>query len=426
MAVNNASALDALFLQHHEQVVAQQFPQATPFTSQILEGGGEFVDVNQKGWKANAYLRQDASNAWGLPGMDFPAGTTMVDKNYYVYRTKYAKSHEINGSTYNDLKKSKDSLLTEMNLQTRLLMSAAAEHEQAALGDGTGKKGIISSATTTVLTMSTTADGNHAAAFGVDLLIEGGMYDIMTTAGALADNSHADIVIPAGGISRSANTVTISAIVDPADGSYICYANSYGMYPNGIRYLIDGGRTGEFQSLDASVEPYLNSSKTNAGGQEISPAYLQNVFLKHLYSNGGEAGMKLKILSSPTQIAGYAQYFWNQVRFTGGSQTYEFGTDKGSYNGTPFQALTTLDPDCLIVTDMSDWRKLNGKKLGVHSEDGLTWRQKTGANNTGSDNWYINYGWEGNFAILTPRKHAILTYLSTTGLPTAASRFGTS
>jgi len=426
MAVNNANALDAVFKQHHEEVVVQQFPQATPFTSSILEGGGEFVDVNQKGWKGNAYLRQDASNAWGIPGMDFPAGTTFVDKNFYVHRAKYAKSHEINGSTYNDLKRNKDVLLNEMKLQTRLMLSAAHEMEQAALGDGTGKKGIISSATTTVLTMSTTADGNHAAAFGVDFLIEGGTYDITDTTGALVDASHADVVIPAGGISRSANTVTISAIVDPADGSYICYANSYGQYPKGARYLIDGGRTGEFQGLDASVEPYLNSSKTNAGGQEISPAYIQNILLKHLYANGGEAGMQLKYLASPTQIAGYAQYFWNQVRFTGGQQTYEFNMDKGSSGGTPFQALTTLDPDVFIITDMSDWRKLVGKKLGVHSEDGLTWRQKTGANNVGSDNWYINYGWEGNFAILTPRKHAILTYLSTTGLPTAASRFGTS
>lgn len=428
MAVNSASALDALFIQYHEKVVAQQFPQATPFLSQLKEGGSEF-QANQKGWKANAYLRQDASNAWGVPGMDFPAGTTFVDKNFYIYRAKYAKSHEIDGSTYNDLKLGNEqTLLNEMGIQNRLMMSAAHEQEQAALGDGTGKKCVLTtSSTTTTLYASTTPDGTHAAGFGVDFVIEGGKYDIITS-GSFADASHQGITLAAGSISRSANTITVSALGAAPNGgtSTMHYYGSYNQYPKGLRYLIDGGRTGSFQNLDASVEPYLNSSKTDAGGQDISVSFIQNLMLKHVYANGGEAGMQLKIFGSPTQIAGYQSGFWNQVRFTGGDQFYEFNTDKAKYNGTPFQSLVSIDPDVLMFVDMSDIRKLVGKKLSVHSEDGLTWRQKTGANDVGSDNWYINYGYEGNYAILSPRKHAILVNLGVTGLTTGASRFGTS
>lgn len=427
MPVTSAAQLDALFIQYHEKVVEPQFPQATPFLDQLKTAGSEW-QVNQKGWKSNAYLRQEASNKWGLPGMDFPAGGQMNDKNYFVYRAKYAKSHEIDGSTYNDMRQGKESvILSQAEYLARLMLSAAHELEQAAQGDQIGRKAIISSATTTVLTLLTTPNGINASGFGAEQLIETGVYDILTSAGALANASHANVTFPEGGINRVANTVTLSSALGaaPAANSIIVYAGSYNQYPSGLRYLIDGARTGYFQGIDASVEPYLNSSKIDAAGGEISVNFVQNLMTKHVYKNGGQANMKLKAFASPTQIALYTQGGWNLVRFDSGKKDFNLGFDTASYGGINFQALVSMDPDVFILADVSDIRKLVGKKLGPHNEDGLMWRQKSGSAGVGSDNWYVNYGCEGNYAIGQPRKHAIITNLAITGMATAATSYAT-
>lgn len=425
MAVTTAAQLDALFIQYHERVVAPQFPQATPFLNQLKEAGSEW-NVTQKGWKANAYLRQEASNKWGLPGFDFPAGQTMVDKNYYVYRAKYAKTHEIDGSTYNDMRAGKEQvILDQAQYLNRLMMSANHEQEQAALGDAIGRKAIISSATTSVLTLQTTPNGINSSGFGAEFLIEGGVYDILTSAGALAHASHENVTFPEGGISRTANSVTLSAALGaaPAANSIIVYADSYNQYPAGLRFLVDGARTGYFQGIDASVEPYLNSAKIDAAGAEISVSFVQNLMVKHVFKNGGEMNMRLKAFASPTQIALYTQGGWNLVRYGSNEKDFNLGFDKASYGGMEFQALVSADPDVFYLVDLSDVRKLVGKKLGPHSEDGLLWRQKSGGAGVGSDNWFVNYGYEGNCAILTPRKHAILTNLATTGMATMATHY---
>ncbi len=427
MAVTTAAQLDALFIQYHEKVVEPQFPQVTPLLDQLKTAGKEW-EVNQKGWKSNAYLRQEASNKWGLPGMDFPAGQTMVDKNYYVYRAKYAKSHEVDGSTYNDMRQGKDSVIvSQAEYLARLMLSAAVELEQAAQGDQLGRKSIIASATTTVLTLLTTPNGLNASGFGAEQLIEGGIYDILTSAGALANASHENVTFPEGSINRVANTVTLPTPlgVAPANNSIIVWPDSYNQYPSGLRYLIDGARTGYFQGIDASVEPYLNSAKIDAGGTEISVNFVQNLMVKHIYKNGGDANMKMKAFASPTQIALYTQGGWNMVRFDSEKKDFNLGFDRASYGGINFQSLVSMDPDVFMLVDLSDIRKLVGKKLGPHNEDGLMWRQKSGAAGVGSDNWFINYGMEGNYAIGQPRKHGLLSNLAITGMATAATSYGT-
>ena len=50
----------------------------------------------------------------------------------------------------------------------------------------------------------------------------------------------------------------------------------------------------------------------------------------------------------------------------------------------------------------------------------------TAVEQTGADNWYINYGFEGNYAIIEPRRHAIITNLSVTGMATQAKLYSTS
>lgn len=428
MAVNSAAQLDALFKEYHEQVVVQQFPQATPFYSSIKDAGKEWR-VTQKGWSANAYLRQEASNVWGQPGLAFPAGQTFIDKRFHVYRAKWAKAHEIDGSTYNDLRAGNEiALINQMEIQRRLMLDAAQEMEQACTGDGTGKKAVIDSASTTVLTLKSTPNGTHASGFGADLLIEEGVYDILTSAGAEADASHADVTFPVGSISRSANTVTLTSALGaaPAASSFIVYANSYNQYPEGLRSLIDGGRTTEFQGIDAASEPYLNSAKIDAGGNEISPTRVQNLIVKHTYFNGGEPLGNLEALTSPTQLAIYTNGGFNLVRYGANDNTFKQGFAGAEYGGIRFQALVTLDPDVFTLMDKSDVRRLVGKPLGLHNEDGLTWRQKQAGANLGYDVWYILYGYEGNLALMTPRKHAIMTNLSTTGFSTAGTRFATS
>lgn len=427
MATNTAAQLDAVFIQYHEEVIAPQFPQATPFLNQLKEAGTEW-QVNAKGWKANAYLRQEASNAWGLPGMSFPAGGLSVDKNFYVYRAKFGKSYQIDGSTYRDMKMgSKSTLLNEQQNITRIIMNAAQEMEQAALGDGLGRKAIISSASTTVLTLLTTPNGLNASGFGADELIEGGVYDILTSAGATADASHIGVTFPEGSISRTANTVTLTTALGaaPAANSIIVYTGSYNMYPAGLRFLIDGARTGYFQGIDASLEPYLNSAKIAAAGAEISVALVQNLMVKHIFKNGGEKNQKLKCFASPTQIALYTQGGWNLVRYDSDKKDFNMGFDTASYGGMNFESLVTIDPDVFLIVDLSDVRKLVGKKLGVHSEDGLFWRQASGTNSTGSDNLFANWGFEGNYAIMTPKNHGIITALSVSGMATQASSFST-
>lgn len=428
MATNTAAQLDALFIQYHEKVIAPQFPQATPFLNQLKEAGPEW-QVNAKGWKSNAYLRQEASNAWGLPGMSFPAGGTTVDKNFYVYRAKFGKSYVIDGSTYNDMKRGSElTLLSERDNINRIMMNAAQEMEQAAMGDGLGRKSIISSATTTVLTLLTAPNGLNASGFGADELIELGVYDILTSAGALAHASHQAVTFPVGSISRTNNTVTLTTALGaaPAANSIIVYTGSYNMYPAGIRSLIDGARTGYFQGIDASTEPYLNSAKIDASGADISVNLVQNLMVKHIFKNGGETNQRLKAFAAPTQIALYTQGGWNLVRFDSDKKDFNMGFDTASYGGINFQSLVSMDPDCFILCDLSDVRKLVGKKLGVHSEDGLFWRQASGSNSVGSDNWYANWGFEGNYAITQPRKHGILTNLSVTGMGTQANNFSTS
>ena len=427
MATNTAAQLDALFIQYHEKVIAPQFPQATPFLNQLKEAGPEW-QVNAKGWKSNAYLRQEASNLWGLPGFSFPAGGTTVDKNYYVYRAKYGKSYVIDGSTYNDLRRGNDStMLSESANMNRLMMNAAQELEQAAMGDGLGRKAIIESASTTVLTLKTTPNGLNASGFGADELIEQGVYDILTSAGALANPSQQAVTFPEGGIDRINNTVTLaSAITAPAANSIIVYTGSYNMYPAGIRSLIDGARTGYFQGIDASTEPYLNSSKIDASQADISVNLVQNLMTKHIFRNGGQEKMRLKAFAAPTQIALYTQGGWNLVRYDSDKKDFNLGFDTASYGGVNFQSLVSMDPDVFVIADLADFRKLVGKKLEPHQEDGLLWRQSSGSNSVGSDNWYINYGFEGNYAITEPRRHAIITNLSVTGMATQAKLYSTS
>jgi len=427
MATNTAAQLDALFIQYHEKVVSPQFPQATPFLNQLKEAGPEWK-VNAKGWKSNAYLRQEASNVWGLPGLSFPVGGTTVDKNFYVYRAVYGKSYVIDGSTYRDMKLGNElTLLSERDNINRIMMNAAHEQEQAAMGDGLGRKSIIESATTTVLTLKTTPNGLNASGFGADELIENGFYDILTSSGGLAHASHQNVQFPEGSINRVNNTVTLTTPLGaaPAANSIIVYTGSYNMYPAGIRYLIDGARTGYFQGIDASTEPYLNSAKIDASQADISVSLVQNLMVKHIFRNGGEQNQRLKAFAAPTQIALYTQGGWNLVRYDSDKKDFNLGFDTASYGGVNFQSLVSMDPDVFVFCDLSDIRKLIGMKLGVHSEDGLFWRQASGTNSTNSDNVFANWGYEGNYAIMQPRKHGIITNLSVQGMATQSNEFST-
>lgn len=428
MATNTAAQLDALFIQYHEKVISPQFPQATPFLNQLKEAGPEWK-VNAKGWKSNAYLRQEASNVWGLPGLSFPVGGTTVDKNFYVYRAVYGKSYVIDGSTYRDMKLGNElTLLNERDNINRIMMNAAHEQEQAAMGDGLGRKSIITSgASTTVLPLLTTPNGLNASGFGADELIEGGFYDILTSAGALADASHQNVQFPEGSINRVNNTVTLTTPLGaaPAANSIIVYTGSYNMYPAGIRYLIDGARTGYFQGIDASTEPYLNSPKIDAAQADISTSLVQNLMVKHIFRNGGQETQRLKVFGAPTQIALYTQGGWNLVRYDADKKDFNLGFDTASYGGMQFQSLVSMDPDVLVICDLADIRKLIGMKLGVHSEDGLFWRQASGTNSTNSDNVFANWGYEGNYAIMQPRRHGIIVNLSVQGMATQANEFST-
>ena len=410
MAVQSTTILDAVFRAYDERKLRKLFADSDGFLKEVKKFA-KTTDINQKGKTDTNHVRTHLGLSFGGPGITYPAGASFLFDQYHKYAMNQVFTLEINDMTYDDLsRKNEDSLWTMQGMLDAAVAGFAQDRSQHfAQANGTGAKATLTGSSTTTLLYGYTVPGGAAhKSHGTQQLYPDVVYDILTSAGALADASHENVTFSS--VDYVNNTATPSATLGaaPANNSIVVTANSYNYGLRGLPYLVSGTKTGMWQGTSVTNKPEHQSVHIDAGGAAISVALEQKLASKMKIRNRGKATYKL--IGPPNQNDAYRAIGWNFKRFTGDAKSFDLEFDESRYSGNPFMDFFEIDTDRQYSVDMADLEIVQQKMFGIIQRDGLVWRQKIGAG-TGEGSYYMNYGGADNLYINTPKSHGVLLNL---------------
>lgn len=410
MAVQSATSLDALFREYDDKKLKKLFADSDGFLKEVKKYAKTF-NVNQKGKVDTNHVRTNVGVSFGGPGMTYPAGAGFLFDQYHKYAVNQTVTLEVNDMTFDDLQKGGENSLWSIQamLEAELRGLAQDRSQHFAQANGTGAKATLTGSSTTTLLYGYTVPGGAAhKSHGTQQLYTDVVYDILTSAGALADASHENVTFSS--VDYVNNTATPSATLGaaPANNSIVVTANSYNYGVRGLPYLISGTKTGMWQGVLVTNKPEHQSVHIDAGGAAISVALHQKLASKMKIRNRGKA--TYKIIGPPNQNDAYKAIGWNFRRFTSADKSFDLEFDESRYSGNPFMDFFEIDTDRQYVCDMADFEIVQQKEFGVISRNGQVWKEKTGGG-TGEGNYYMNYGGADNLYIGTPKSHGVLLNL---------------
>lgn len=427
MAVQSTTILDPLFRQYDDKKLKPLFARSDGFLKEIKKFAS-VVNVNQKGKVDTNHIRTHAGTSFSGPAPDYPVGASFVFDQYHKYAVNQTRTLQIDDMTFDDLQRGGENSLWSVGQMIQELVASLGEDrsQHFAQGNGTGAKATLTGSSTTTLLYGYTAPGGAAhKSHGTQQLYPDVVYDILTSAGALAHASHEDVTFST--VDYVNNTATPSSALGaaPANNSIVVTANSYNYGVRGLPYLISGTKTGMWQGVSVTNKPEHQSVHIDAGGAAISVALHQKLASKMKIRNRGKA--TYKIIGPPNQNDSYRAIGWNFRRFTSADKAMDLEFDESRYSGNPFMDFFEIDTDRQYVCDMADFEIVQQKEFGIISRNGQVWKEQVGANSTGKGSYYMNYGGADNLYIKTPKAHGVLLNLEVpSDSATVANVFATS
>jgi hypothetical protein len=315
---------------------------------------GEAGDINARGVKLTSKVRSNYSMKWFSEGGIYPAGGNTTHINMTVNYARFAISTRLtkdvleNGSKTAIVNLLSDAVADDTSVALR-------EMNQQAYGDGSGVKGVFASSSTTTGTFRsgvsdlTPDNSNYANSYGSSLLIENGVYDIVSGDAAYDRDSGAGTnAVAVGGtvlanITCSSKPSKTTAVFDQnvsttpnlvQDGDMLVWAGSYGICINGLDYHISSG-TSNYQAVSRNTYPELRCYVLNASNTALTVAMLYKITMQAKYLRGNDIlDENYIILSSPSQVHQYALLGDNSA---------------SGYNGSAAKTGLTAMPDSKLL-----------------------------------------------------------------------------
>lgn len=426
MAQSAIAQIDALLTQIQDTEVVPQFQRLALFFNRIQrDTSAEWV--NGKGYKLNANMTPEASNAWVSEGGSNPSGGQPEYTNMYVNITRYRKVLDITTDLYQDLTKSgqggESARINFGKYVGEMNANAIREMEEELMGDGTGKKATVGSgSSTTSIVLSTTAAATWGSSKGAEFLIKNGVYDLYDSSGSLREANITLSAVVKGTSPAATPASTLS--VTPASTDVLVYAGSYNKAARGAAYFVNNDN-GVFQMLSRSAYPELKSPVIDAASAALTVSTVTK--LKRLVKQRAldeRGGMGLTILTSYAQAEAYERLGYNLKRASMGDGTFNPAYDKIKHGDSEWLDTPVCDEDRMYFLDMKDFGRIEKRAYGFISDDGLKIRMKQGNAGTGSNAWFAVLGWDGNYCIKRPGNHGLIKRLATTDLATSAAAWG--
>lgn len=331
---------------------------------------------------------------------DFREAISPEDDAMRVYPARSAQPVLMNGDMLRGLKANRENWwIRYQEMIDRYATIAKKNLSRYFHGDGTGALAISNSAigSTGVATLngltSTSGTSGQAKTKGTALLQKNEIYNaINPSTGAVRGTF---VVLTEGRASCSINVTSGTiAVNDP-----IVISGTYNKVPTGIRHLANFSNR-VLQNFDTTNAPNLNTPYYDANGNAITPSAFSLAKGKvQTYMNDTEAEKGKIIVMTP----GHQKTLVNQA-----FQYREYTDPKG--NETVYGVFSKyvdmdgdihfIDADAadeqIRILDANSYKVLEDMPWGVYNDDGNEWRMRHGANNSGSDRFFMAIGWQGN------------------------------
>lgn len=426
MATTQYANTEVFLQQLQDKEVAQQYQDEAVFINEIAAGmPGNWV--NQKGFEITSEFEPDPSHGYITAGGSEPTGGSNEYAKMYVGYARYRKSIEITNDDYDDMNAGKDAALVSFSDKVaRVTASGIREMEEAAMGDGIGRKAVVGAgSTTTNIVLTTVPTLTPTTSKGAQFLYKNHRYALYDAANVLRE---ANIV--AAAVGKQATTpfltpVTTLSVTPAATDFLVLYDPGSGSSINrvhrGVRYLVNNTNT-LFQGLLPTQYPQLRSPMEDLAGAPLQPSHVMRLKNKIKYRRGVKAGqVALLILGSVAQLEAYARTGINFLQLQVG-QKWDGTITQVGMGDSKLMETTTLDEDCLFFLNKPDLKKIDKRKWGfLQDGTGHKLKQKQGTNGTGADAVYANMAADLNFYVKMRAAHGGLVRAAITDLATEAN-----
>jgi len=422
-AYNNAE----VFLQQlQDKDVAQQYQDEAVFMNEIAEGiPGNWV--NQKGYEITSEFAPDPSHGYITAGGSEPAGGSNEYAKMYVGYARYRKTIDIDNDTYDDMNAGKEAALVSVSDKVaRVNASAIREMEEAAMGDGVGRKAVVGAgSSTTNVVLTTTPTLTPTTSKGAQFLYKNHRYALYDSSNALREANIVAAAVGKQGTTPFLTPVTTLSVTPASTDFLVLYDAGSGSSINrvhrGIRYLINNTNA-LFQGLLPTTYPELRAPMEDLNGAPLQPSHIMRLKNKIKYRKGIKPGsVALLILGSLTQLEAYARTGINFMQLQMGQQ-WDGTVNNIGMGDSKIMPTTTIDDDCLAFVNKPDLKKIQKRKWGfIQDGTGFKWKQKQGTNGTGADAVYANLGADLNFYVKQRSAHGMIVRAALTDLSTEAT-----
>jgi hypothetical protein len=262
-------------------------------------------------------------------------------------------------------------------------------------GDGTGylafSTSTISAVGSATMNGDTTPASTAGHTKGTKWLVKGNFYQAINTSTGLPRGLFT--VTTPGKTSCTINL--ISGTISSADP--IVDYNTYNGWFRGLAWLISNtNRT--IQGINTADVPEFNSYGIDLAGAPLSFATAEDLFtgLSINNNNGKKNG---RVLFMPQGQASVIRKSAQNLRVYNDNNNVARGIaeDVDFGNNTTVVLDADMDEDRVYAAMYAEFGMLEEMPLDVVDIDGQTWRQLSGANNTGSERYQRGIGWDGNF-----------------------------
>lgn len=392
MSIQTEIAQDAVFRSHFMER-QQSFQQQYSKVFDEFWNNTETIDVTQKG-NEQVYTNDVRLPVRGGTGsFEYPEGVTFDRDRFKAFPVEQVATYQIDAPTYDDYRANKKEVVNSMSNDLELLQKEFYKWCDIMMaGDGSGCVGILGTgSTTTVLVLSTTPGGVHAAGFGVDLLKQNVPYDLYSGSTLSASGIYID------SIDYTNNTVTLTAALGgaPAAGLKLYPASSKGLFPKGIRYGVQAQKD-FWQGSNCANKPFSNSMVQDASGELIGNLYIERLLQKQGLRVGSGSNQAQSFWISPSLKSLYKATGWNLVRGSHGDQKVNTGAKDVGYEDSVFKPWRNLDPDVLCSVPFKCIKKIIQKKIGFYDYGGRMFTQSQGSNRRGEGLMFAQYGGRWN------------------------------
>lgn len=417
---------EAFLQQLQDNEVTQQYQDEAVFINEIASGmPGQWV--NQKGFEITSEFEPDPSHGYITAGGSEPTGGSNEYAKMYVGYARYRKTIEITNDDYDDLNAGKES--TKVSIADKVARATASgirEMEEAAMGDGVGRKAVVGAgSSTTNIVLTTTPTLTPTTSKGAQFLYKNHRYALYDSSNVLREANIVAAAVGKQGTTPFLTPVTTLSVT-PASTDFLVYydpgsGSSINRIHRGIRYLVNNTNT-LFQGLLPTQYSQLRSPMEDLNGQPLQPSHVMRLKNKIKYRRGIKAGqVAVLILGALAQLESYARTGINFLQLQVG-QAWDGTVNQVRMGDSKIMETTTLDEDCLYFLSKPDMRKIEKRKWGfLQDGTGQKWKQKQGTNGVGADAVYANMAADLNFYVRMRSAHGAIVRAAITDLSTEAT-----